>query len=274
MDTETRTVSYDSELQIEAYHFQGVLQTFPNHFHEYYVIGLLESGRRHISCGNKEYTAEPGDLVLFNPRDSHTCGQIDGKPMEYRCINIQPAGMGRAVREITGSETLPYFTPQVVFQSELVPVLRELHLMIMEEETDFRKEEGFFFLLEQLIGEYAEAEQPSPKPEQSPNTKAVCGYLEEHYGKSITLDDLCGLTGMSKYYLLRTFTKEKGISPYRYLETIRIDRAKKMLEEGIAPLDVAMGTGFADQSHFTNFFKKFIGLTPKQYMNIFKDTGR
>jgi len=56
-----------------------------------------------------------------------------------------------------------------------------------------------------------------------------------------------------------------------YLETIRIDKAKKMLEHGVLPIDVAFKTGFTDQSHFSNLFKKFIGLTPKQYMNIFKD---
>ncbi|HBD64705.1 MAG TPA: AraC family transcriptional regulator, partial [Clostridiales bacterium] len=50
------------------------------------------------------------------------------------------------------------------------------------------------------------------------------------------------------------------------------DKAKKMMEQGVLPIDVALQTGFTDQSHFSNFFKKFIGLTPKQYMNIFKDT--
>jgi transcriptional regulator GlxA family with amidase domain len=69
--------------------------------------------------------------------------------------------------------------------------------------------------------------------------------------------------------LLRSFTKQNGISPYSYLESIRIGKAKKLLEQGIAPIDVAIQTGFTDQSHFTNFFKKFIGLTPKQYMNIY-----
>ncbi|MPN58983.1 HTH-type transcriptional activator Btr [bioreactor metagenome] len=89
--------------------------------------------------------------------------------------------------------------------------------------------------------------------------------------KNITLNELSELAGLSKYYLLRSFTKQKGISPYRYLETIRIDRAKKLLEKGLLPIEAALQTGFADQSHFSNFFKKFIGLTPKQYMNIFKD---
>lgn len=143
--------------------------------------------------------------------------------------------------------------------------------MIMQEEKDFRKEEIFFFLLEQLIEEYTDQNMPSPKSEQSMEAKAICEFLEQNYMKNITLDDLSNLTGLSKYYLLRSFTKQKGISPYSYLETIRIDKAKRLLEQGVLPIDVALRTGFTDQSHFSNFFKKFIGLTPRQYMIIFKD---
>ncbi|MEC3794407.1 helix-turn-helix transcriptional regulator, partial [Clostridioides difficile] len=77
------------------------------------------------------------------------------------------------------------------------------------------------------------------------------------------------IAGMNKYSLLRNFTKLKGITPYRYLENIRVNKAKKLLEKGVEPIDAAIQTGFVDQSHFTNFFKNFIGLTPKQYQNIF-----
>ena len=272
MKQEIRTVKYDAELKVEAYHFQGIMQKFPNHFHEYYVVGFIEKGQRFLSCKNKEYTIEQGDLLLFNPRDNHTCEQIDGKTLDYRCINIQPEIMSKAVFEITGKEYLPYFTSQVVFHSELVSLLHELHQIIMEEERDFRKEEIFFFLLEQLIEEYTEQAVPAGNAEQSTEARAICEFLEKHYMENITFDDLCKLTGLSKYYLLRSFTKQKGISPYSFLETIRIDKAKKMLEQGTLPIDVAFQTGFSDQSHFSNFFKKFIGLTPKQYMNIFKGT--
>lgn len=272
MKQEMRIVKYDPELKVEAYHFQGIMQKFPNHFHEYYVIGFIEKGQRFLSCKNKEYTIEPGDLLIFNPRDNHICEQIDGKTLDYRCINIQPEIMSKAVLEIKGEEYLPYFTSQVVFHSELVTILRELHQMLMEEEKDFRKEELFFFLLEQLIEEYTEQAATTATAEQSAEARAICEFLEKHYMETITLADLGNLTGLSKYYLLRSFTKQKGISPYSYLETIRIDKAKKMLERGVLPIDVALQTGFTDQSHFSNFFKKFIGLTPKQYRSIFKDS--
>ena len=46
MKIETRTIVYDDELQIEAYQFKGIMQPFPKHFHEYYVIGFIEQGKQ------------------------------------------------------------------------------------------------------------------------------------------------------------------------------------------------------------------------------------
>ena len=185
-----------------------------------------------------------------------------------------PAVMKKVAYEITGKDYLPYFTETVLFSSDLLSSLSELHHMIMHEEKDFKKEEILLLIIEQLIAEYDHA--GAALTTQPPNTeiKAVCDFLENNYMKSITLNDLSDLTGISKYYLLCSFTKQKGISPYCYLETIRIGNAKKLLEQQIAPIDVALQTGFTDQSHFTNFFKKLIGLTPKQYMNIFTEGSR
>lgn len=269
MRQEERTVCFDRELKIEAYTFKGIMQKFPNHFHEHYVIGFIEKGQRYLSCKNKEYTTSTGDLLLFNPFDSHTCEQIDDKVLDYRCINIKPEIMKKTVFEITGKNYLPKFNQPVIFRSELVPLLQELHYIIMEEELDFKKEELFFFLIEQLIEEHTEPNLQSNLENTNIEIQAVCDYLENNYAEHIVLDELSTIAGMNKYSLLRNFTKLKGITPYRYLENIRVNKAKKLLEKGVEPIDAAIQTGFVDQSHFTNFFKNFIGLTPKQYQNIF-----
>lgn len=96
MSKETRTVKFDAELKLEAYRFEGIMQKFPNHFHEHYVIGFIESGRRYLSCKNKEYITEPGDLLLFNPGITTPASSATGT-LDYRCINIQPDTMRRAV---------------------------------------------------------------------------------------------------------------------------------------------------------------------------------
>ncbi|TDB51818.1 MULTISPECIES: AraC family transcriptional regulator [Bacillaceae] len=273
MSNEIRTAYLDPDLNIEAYQFKGIMQKFPAHFHEYYVIGFIEKGQRHLECKGNEYTINPGDLLLFNPYDTHSCEQIDNKTLDYRCINVKSEVMSKAMLEITGSERLPIFNQSVLFQSEIVHSLKELHLKILEGETEFKKEELFLHLLEELIQACSDLKVVAPNHEISHEIKDVCDYLEENYAKAITLNDLSALIGWSKYHLLRSFIKQKKISPYRYLETIRVNEAKHMLEHGIKPIETAFLTGFSDQSHLTKCFKKLIGLTPKQYMKIFRSRG-
>ncbi|MGX4764464.1 AraC family ligand binding domain-containing protein [Bacillus mojavensis] len=270
MQNETRTLHLDPHLNIEAYRFKGIMQKFPNHFHDYYVIGFIEKGQRYLACQNQEYIINPGDLLLFNPRDTHSCEQIDGRTLDYRCINVMPDVMKKAVEEITGAGHLPYFSHHVLFRHELTSSLQELHILISKEKQALRKEELFLHLLEELIRRYSDVTFLNSIPEPSDEVKMVCGFLEEHYAENVTLNDLSELTGWSKYHLLRSFTKQKGITPNSYLETIRINQAKKLLEQGVRPIDAAFQTGFSDQSHMTKFFKRQVGLTPKQYMKIFE----
>lgn len=67
MIKETRTIHYDAELAIEAYWLQNVLEPFPDHFHDYYLIGFIEKGARELTCGGQKYITTEGDLFTLNP---------------------------------------------------------------------------------------------------------------------------------------------------------------------------------------------------------------
>lgn len=268
---EQRHIYYDGDLDVEAYNLAGIVQKFPNHFHEYYVIGFIEGGKRHLRCKGREYDLTEGDLILFNPRDNHFCAPVNGEVLDYQAVNIKVETMRKAALEITGRDYLPHFTQNVVYQSDITTSLKSLYEAILKHRPKIEKEEAFYFLLEQILKEYT-TDFDESRPEKPDDTvQRLCTYMEAHYAENISLDDLSDMAGLSKYYLLRFFTKQIGVSPYRYLQTIRIQEAKKLLEQGIVPVEAAGRTGFADQSHFSNFFKEFIGLTPKQYMKIFTD---
>lgn len=268
MKTENRVMCFDHDLQIEASLFNGIMQKFPNHFHEYYVVGFVKSGCRNLICKNKAYTINAGDLVLFNPFENHTCEQIDDDALDWRCLHIKKDIMYQKAREITGQAYLPVFTTTVVCQSDAASTLSDLHNMIMNRSKDFNKEETFYFLLEQLISAYTNPCTETLVP-TSKEIQDVCDYLENNYNQAITLDELSRISGFNKYTLLRNFTMQRGITPYQYLSTIRVNAAKDYLEAGATPLDAALQAGFTDQSHLTKFFKNFIGLTPKLYQDIF-----
>ncbi|MBP3326120.1 MAG: helix-turn-helix domain-containing protein [Coprococcus sp.] len=273
MKKETKTVVYDDELRIEAYRFEGTRQPFPNHFHEYYVIGFVEDGQRILSCRNKEYSIERGNIILFNPGDNHACVQSDDGTFDYRGFNISKSIMLDLAEEVTGKWQLPGFSKNVINNDEITCYLRPLHEMVMNGISEFGKEESLLFLISALIQNYGQSFE-SCVPECRQEIEKACEFIRQHFSERIYLDQICRYAGLSKSTLLRAFTKSKGVTPYRYLETIRINKAKELLGNGMQPAEAAMQTGFSDQSHFTNYFNSFIGLTPGVYRDIFFDRDK
>jgi len=263
-----KRIVYDRQLGVEAYMLEDIVQPFPNHFHDYYVIGLVEEGERLMSCKNKEYAIGKGTVVLFNPGDNHHCVQNDGGTFYYRGLNISKKVMAEIATELTGTCKLPGFSENVLRDEEAACYLRSLHQMIMDGFSDLGKEELLLLLISLLLQKYGIAFEDCV-PECRVEVDKACQFIRDHFSQRITLDQLCRFTGLSKSTLLRAFTKEKGVTPYRYLEAIRVNEAKLLLAKGMQPLDAAIETGFFDQSHFTNYFSSFIGLAPGTYREIF-----
>lgn len=268
MKKEIRTICYDEDLKLESYRLEGIVQPFPNHFHEYYVIGFIEEGERRLSCKNKEYILHKNDIVLFNPGDNHSCYQTDGRTLDYRGINISKESMLNLTKEITHNAFFPCFSKNVLHDEELTGYLRPLHQMIMDGSNEFEKEENLLLMISLLLDRYSQPFEDCTLQCQK-ELDDTCEFIRQHFAEPIDLEQLCKCSGLSKSSLLRAFTKSKGVTPYRYLQTIRINEAKKLLEKGVPPMEVAIQTGFADQSHFTNFFTMFIGLAPGAYREIF-----
>ena len=271
MGYEKRQICLDKKLNIEAYWFYGIMQKFPNHFHEYYVIGFVEEGQRRLLCKNKDYTINPQDLVILNPFDSHTCMQINNEALDWRCINIKKEVIQKVTEEIYGEKYLPSFSKTVLSDTEILMLLKELHTMIvLGTGNNKTRKEKFYKIIKKLYDEYNGQileEEVIPAEE----IKYLCRYMKNNYRQKLTLDELSKITGQNKFTLLRNFNKVHGLTPYQYLETIRIEKARTYLEEGHTPAEVALNTGFSDQSHFTRFFKSFIGFTPRQYQKLFKE---
>lgn len=180
MKAGTRTAVYDRALHVEAYIFDGVVQAFPNHVHEYYVIGLVERGERRLLCINREYSVGSGDVLVFNPGDSHSCTQSGGALL-YRALNIPRDVM------LAHLERSPHFAPNVLREPGIATAVRTLH--------------------EAIYGTV-------------PGRKAL-------------------LAGLSKSALLRAFTKSLGVTPHCYLESVRVGAARRILEQGAAPVEAA-----------------------------------
>lgn len=254
MKKEHKTVAYDETLQIEAYRLDRITQPFPNHFHEYYVIGFVARGGRppHLqkSGVSRRHRQRRPLPARRQPRPREDRREHDGLlGAEY------PAGDdAHADRGGHGQARAPGFTVNVLLDEEVNCYLRPLHEMIMAGAGDLDKEENLLLLISLLLRRYGQPFSRSIPPCRD-EIECACRFIEEHYAERLSLEEICRCAGLSKSTLLRAFSREKGLTPYSYLENIRISEAKKLLGQGVPPLETALRTGFSDQSHFTNYFR-------------------
>ena len=103
--------------------------------------------------------------------------------------------------------------------------------------------------------------------------KPATDYIAEHYAEPISLAMLAEIVGTSVINFRRQFRITFGISPGRYITTIRLNAARALLESTEKLIsEIATETGFCDQSHFTKIFKRERGMTPGEYRSMHRYT--
>jgi two-component system, response regulator YesN len=91
-------------------------------------------------------------------------------------------------------------------------------------------------------------------------------HVLEHYDQHITLGELAIMMHMNSTYLCELFKRETGIGFVDYLNTVRIEKAKRLLLESDATVEsVASLVGYASASHFSRLFKKLTTLTITEF---------
>lgn len=94
-------------------------------------------------------------------------------------------------------------------------------------------------------------------------------YIHDNLHTRITLDALAQHTGLNPSYLSRLFKKETGSSVSEYIRSLKIDTAKNMLiYSDFSPSEIASVLAFSDQSHFTEVFRKYTGVTPRKFQTL------
>lgn len=95
---------------------------------------------------------------------------------------------------------------------------------------------------------------------------AIQDYIERKYKSSISNEQLAKLVYISDRTLVRRFKKATGNTPYEYVQRIRIEAAKKLLENRDTGIEqIALEIGYEDFSDFRKVFKRLTGVTPLAY---------
>jgi AraC-like DNA-binding protein len=88
-----------------------------------------------------------------------------------------------------------------------------------------------------------------------------------------SLTELAATVGMNSFRLARAFRRAEGLPPHAFVVQLRVDRARRLLLDGLPPSQVAAVLGFADQAHLTRQFRSRVGVTPAAYARSARRSG-
>lgn len=241
--------------------------SFDNHWHDCYSVGAALNGGSQCMRGRDNTLVSAGQLALINPGQVHSGIPVRGVGITYLMFYLDPEWMRRVVADVTGQDRgYPEFDQVIVGHPELYRRMLALDRAVFGRGGLLARQSLSLTALAGLLLESGHLRPAAVRAgDEHRAVAAVKDYLAAHLGDKVALDDLARVAGLSAYHLLRVFKRETGVTPHAYLTQLRVERGRHLLRQGRSVAEIALETGFYDQSHFTNTFHRFMGTTPLRY---------
>ena len=254
-------------------------EAYPSHWHTPIEIIVPIKNTYKIICKSKTYQLQEGDFFFINSGVLHSMEACEGE----RLIFQADFSMLQHVSEI---EAVLSSIPSVIHITDdnAPDIHKQLIVLMMKIKEEYFSGNilsgtaVYASLLEILVlmGRKYTGEGIGPEvthtKQQEYTTKFifVCQYIQEHCTEDMTLDDVAGLVGFSKYHFTRLFKDFTGCSFYKYLNRKRIAHAERLLiDPEISITEVALQSGFSSLSAFIRMFKIIKDCTPTEFRKMY-----
>lgn len=230
------------------------------HTHPYYHMFYIASGTCSFLLSGEEAVLSQGQCLLVPPKAEHCyTNEAPDTAVYYELKFSVPRGS----RQQPG---------QILMESTLIGSLLE---QILEEYAKFGSladdaAATYLSAILSLLTQSQRACQQRPfryfdATGLSGLSRRIVEYLETHYSRELSLEELAKAMDYNKSYLCVAFKKDAGLTILDCLNTIRIRRAAELIVYSDQPLSQVAGLcGFASVSHFNRVFLKYVGITPGQ----------
>lgn len=251
-------------------------QRFAPHAHDEYVVGVVEAGAARTSFRGGVDVHAVGSVITFAPGEVHTGAPATVEGWSYRTLYPSESLLRFIAREATGRDFAPTFDGSHVHDPGLAERIRAAHAVLESDADVMRKECALLESLGELVLRYGSAPSQDrallPAPRSSAALRRVRALLDTEYSRTVTISELAREAGLSSFHLIRVFRASFGLPPYKYLELVRIQQARRLIRHGYPLTHVVHATGFSDQSHLTRYFKRIVGVTPGSYARAVAST--
>ena len=216
--------------------------------HEHHELIVVLSGILHITSGDRHVELRTGEAALYPAGVPHWEHSDENEPVESCFLVFRD----------------PNFSgDKILVNKNQGNFLRPLASALYEQSISGGKCTFGHEILNLMLKIFAAPSSAEDKP--SGLVRKVHAFMHRNLSGSLTLDDLAGSAGLSKYHFLRQYRLETGRTPIRDLWEMRCTEAVSLLKyTGLPIKEIALRTGFSDSAHFTRRIREFCGKLPRQ----------
>lgn len=230
-------------------------------------ILLIQSGHGVYCVEDERYLIESGDVIICNAGSIHDQIPCKAEPYITSCIgltDLQLHGLPVNCLIEPGSPSLFHHPAQFGEIYTLSQFIRR-HMQGANQTDRLLCHHLMLCLLELTLQMISVWPRQSPQREE-PLVRQIKKYIDAHYAEDISLNQLSALFYISPYHLSHLFKKHFDYPLMQYVIRRRVGEAQSLLmSTRISVTDVASQTGFADTSHFSKLFVKYVGMSPTAY---------
>ncbi|MGI0489491.1 helix-turn-helix transcriptional regulator [Pantanalinema rosaneae CENA516] len=251
------------------------------HHHTMHVLacGLIDSsnqnapGMRSLDGKRSRERRSAGDIAIIPAGITHACSW--DTPAEFLVLAIAPTLLKQVGQDWVNPDQIE-LRPQFMSESD-----RFLQTMLATLKTEAELAGiGSDLLIDSLktalaihlIRNYCVT---CPRLSSTANglsqatLRLVKEYIHDHLHQDVKLAAIAAIAQLSPYHFLRLFKQSLGVTPHQYILQCRLNQAKNLLQHSdLSIAEIAIRTGFCDQSHLTRYCKRIIGVTPKQLLQL------
>lgn len=239
-------------------------RSFPRHIHDQYGVGLIDAGGHSSWSGRGQVEAGPGSFICVNPGEVHD-GRAVGRSRCWRMFYFDPLVIERTRSDIFDGGRADFtFAAPVFADPGLQPLFDVMfaHGKVAPRNDEMAAETK---LLSLVAGLLPHSTSKANLRTSTADIRRARQRIDDDPTAPLSLAELARDSGVSRYQLLRAFARELGLTPHVYIMQRRLARARRLILAGKALADVAISSGFYDQSHLNRCFVRQFGVTPRLY---------
>jgi AraC-like DNA-binding protein len=225
---------------------------------------MMQRGAARFTVDSTRQLASAGELFVLEPEAVHTGMAAVPEGWAYKVLYVDPVILcDWAERE--GSA--PRAARWVVFRDpSLRQALLDAHGALADEPPGLAVEEKVLRAIAGMAPHLRmQVSQRRRDRAEHAAVRRARRHLQEQWDQRVSLAELAGVAGLSRFELIRRFQREIGLTPHAFQRDLRIGHARRMLSDGEAAAVVAASCGFADQPRLTRVFKHLVGVNPGHY---------